>query len=111
MSYDIWLEIDTGAGTMAEVAEVGNMTSNVAPMWRKAMPDEYDGLAGLDGLRCSDVIDALRGAVDRMKAEPDAYRTMNPPNGWGDYESALEYLTNLCGLAMAHPACFIRVSR
>ena len=109
MSYDIWLEIDTGTGEMHEVVEIGNMTSNVAPMWRKAMPP--DGLAGLDGRRCADVIGDLQVAVEVMEKYPDVYRELNPPNGWGDYESALEYLTRMRDMAQQHPACTIRISR
>lgn len=109
MSYDVDLTIDTGRGEYVTVVEIGNMTSNVAPMWRKALPP--DGIAGLHGRRCDGVADDLRAAVERMEANPDEYRALNPPNGWGDYAGALEYLDRLAKAARSHPACTIEVHR
>lgn len=109
MSYDVSLVIDTGGSEPAEVVDVGNMTSNVAPMWRKALPP--DGIAGLHGRRCADVTGQLQLAVAHMENHPDFYRAMNPPNGWGDYESALDYLRKLRDAAAAHPLTTIEVSR
>lgn len=109
MSYDVYLAIDTGGGEMADVVEIGNYTSNVAPMWHKALPP--DGIAGLDGRRCDEVEAALGAAVERMEQQPDEYIPLEPENGWGDYGGATAYLKRLAIEASKHPACVIRVSR
>ena len=28
--------------------------------------------------------------LDKMAADPDRWRAMNPPNGWGDYDRCLQ---------------------
>jgi hypothetical protein len=106
MSYDIWLEIDTGGDERANVCDVGNHTSNTSPMWVRALGRslrEYDGrIAG-------DVADELKAAIAHMHANPDIYESMNPPNGWGSYDSALIYLQKLWAACKAHPRTIIRM--
>ena len=45
-----------------------------------------------------------------MEADPETYRAMNPPNGWGDYEGALAYLRRLAEACATHSKCTINVS-
>lgn len=108
MSHDVYLEIDTGSDTLATVVEVGNYTSNVAGMWRKALGGE--SLSDFDGRNAGESVEVLAAAVAWMEADPDAYRAMDPDNGWGRYEGASDYLTALLGACREHPKCQIRVS-
>ncbi len=107
MSYDLWLTIDTGGPEPAVVADVGNMTSNVGPMWRLAGAD----LAGFHGKPVADCVDQLRAAVADMRANPGKYLPLNPPNGWGDYHGCLEYLTDMLAAFEAHPKATVMVFR
>lgn len=88
MSYDVWLEADLGGAQPVQVGDGWNYTSNVAPMWRKAMP-KTDGLAGMHGMIAKDAAAVLRAGIARMEAEPDAYRALNPTNGWGGFDDQL----------------------
>lgn len=108
MSYDIYLDIDTGAGEPQTVVEIGNYTSNAAPMWREALGGRR--LRDYHGAPCSEAAGPLADAVKRMEADPDKYRGMNPPNGWGDYEGALRYLRTLAEACAEHSKCTIYVS-
>jgi hypothetical protein len=72
-----------------------NMTSNVAPMWRRAGAD----LAAMKGKTAKEVRFILATAVRNMLAEPEKYKALNPGNGWGDYRSCVEYLTRLALMA------------
>lgn len=110
MSYDIWLVIDTGApeDDWPEVVEIGNYTSNVFPMWVKALGGV--SLSEFHNAPCSEAAGPLAEAVKRMEADPAAYQAMNPPNGWGDYEGALTYLRRLAEACAKHPKCWIRIS-
>lgn len=82
--------------------EVGNYTSNVSPMWetalqvsrRVAMADAV-GLSALHGVPCGVAAGYISGGIDRMVLEPELYRAMEPSNGWGDYEGALQYLRDI----------------
>lgn len=140
MSYDVWLAIDTGAPEPATVAECGNYTSNVSGMWLLALglPERpcyqedgsprmgsrlnrdtgtwepvhvHDhGLRVLHGAPCSEAAGVLARAVERMRADPDLYRPMEPSNGWGDYEGALAYLDGIAQACATHPKATVYVS-
>lgn len=111
MSYDISLhvQIDTGGPEPIDycVDDIGNYTSNVAAMWNDALGHR---LADLHGRKASDCSDALKQAVTDMRQRPGHYRAMNPSNGWGDYDGALEYLSELHLACLAHPNAEIRIS-
>lgn len=105
MSYDGWLVIDTGGPEMAEVVELGNYTSNVAPMWRKALSaaGEDIRLSDTGGRISAEVLPLLQSAVAHMREHPDEYRPLDPENGWGDYEGALTYLAKVADECERNP--------
>ena len=107
MSYDVWLEItvDTGTDHNLWLLDV-NHTSNCAPMWRHAGAD----LREYDGKPASEAAGPLTEAVARMEADPDTYRAMNPPNGWGDYDTALAFLREIAQACARHSKATVRVS-
>ncbi|MFJ7269388.1 hypothetical protein ACIQV3_22550 [Streptomyces sp. NPDC099050] len=110
MSYDIslYLNVDSGGAEPLEVcvAEVGNYTSNVARMWGQALGHS---LGELKDKNAGDSLPALTAAVDKLQADPDHYRTLEPSNGWGDYEGAVAYLTALRDACAAHPKASIHI--
>lgn len=110
MSYDVWLEIEPAPGRFETHLSLGNITSNVSRMWSLASP-ETDGLREIDGKRCSEFAHRLKAGVDDMRAHPEKYLPLNPENGWGDYEAALEYLSNIADAAYAHPMAIAGVDR
>lgn len=112
MSYDIWLEIDTRNGNVAEVDTCLNYTSNVSPMWREALTGTgFEFLGAMHGRRASECAPALRQAVANMKAAPEVYEAMNPANRWGNADGAREFLEKLADLCEKHPLMTVRISR
>ncbi|MGA4964473.1 hypothetical protein [Streptomyces pseudogriseolus] len=111
MSYDIalYLQVDTGGPEPIDycAADIGNYTSNVSGMWTEALGHR---LADLHGRTAGDSVTSLRNAIADMETRPDHYQAMNPPNGWGDYEGALEYLRQLHTACCAHPKADIHIS-
>lgn len=107
MSYDVHMEIDTGR-QMAAVADAGNYTSNVSPMWRKAIPEE--GVRGLHGLTGEEALWKLRIGIEYMETHMDKMRAMNPTNGWGNAEGALSYLEAIRKVCEEHPKAKVYVS-
>lgn len=103
MSYDVWMELPHGTEGDR------NYTSNVSPMWDRAMPGL--NLRDMNGLKAGDCVDHLKAGVAAMEADPDAYRAMEPSNKWGDYEGALEYLRHLAALCDLWPTGIVRVCR
>jgi hypothetical protein len=108
MSYDVALTIDTGGSEPLQVVECGNYTSNVSPMWAKALGRS---LGDYDGAPCSEAAGPLAAGVRAMEANPDDYRSMGPSNGWGDYDGALKYLRGIAEACAANPRCAIWISR
>lgn len=109
MSYDVSL------GTYVRdrwygIVDVGNMTSNVAGMWRLASPDT-DGLAGLHGMMAEKAVQPLSQAVLRMRADPEAYVPMEPSNGWGSYQGAMDFMDRILKACRKHPALTIYIDK
>lgn len=129
MSYDTYITMDTGAGRRPTVVECGNMTSNIGGMYRKAMPwrsgmiatyaghekpdprdEKRDGLPGLSGMLCRDALPILNEGVAYLQDHPAEMRAMEPDNGWGSYEGALQYLRKIRDACTEHPLGRVEVS-
>ena len=104
MSWDVWLEIDD-----EEIADCGNMTWNVAPMYYEALESER-GIGGLDGMTGEEASKYLVGAISKMVNDPDKYKAMNPKNGWGCYGGALEFLITIRNYCDNNSKAIVRVS-
>lgn len=107
MSYWVGFEIDTGGDFRAGVGDDRNYTSNCAGMWELALGRS---LADYNGAPSSEAAGPLAAAVERMAMNPSEFRPMEPGNGWGSYEGAMEYLRWIAETAQAHPRTTIRVS-
>jgi hypothetical protein len=107
MRYWTYLMIDTGGPESATVAEIGNYTSNVSNMWAMALDMP---LADLHEKNAGEAIPILESAIADMNAHPGNYRAMNPPNGWGNFEGARDYLKKLLHACKENPKAFIYVS-
>lgn len=108
MSYDVWLTIDTGGDEPAMVADCGNMTSNVGPVWRHVGAD----VAEFHGKRAADCLDLVTEGLRRLRVAPRSFDHLVRGGGeWGTVESAIEYLTQLERDFRAHPSATVAVSR
>lgn len=94
MSYDVWVTEKNWH------SDSFNHTSNCGGMWHKALGIE---LRRLQGMKTQDAIPILINGITEMIANPAVYKEMNPENGWGDYESAREYLQKLLTLCQKYP--------
>jgi len=94
MSYDFNMKIDTGSGKMFYLYEDINYTYNVSAMYRKAFQDD-EGINILHRMKGIDCIPLIESAINSMQIDADNYRLMNPPNGWGNYEGALNVLVKI----------------
>lgn len=124
MSYKVYLTIDTGGVEPHVVVEVGSFAENVNPMYEKAfqaagMPknDKWasvleapleineNTLQYLDGLTAGEAIPCLERAIGHMidPTNVPAYKQMNPTNGWGSYDTALQKLRYFLSCCRLHP--------
>lgn len=106
MSWDIYITkiID---GKEVELAECGNYTYNVTPMYMKAMGLT---LSELDRHNCKEVAEILKKGIKEMEKNPEEYKTLNPENGWGDYKGALNYLKTILKECRKWPSCMLMVT-
>lgn len=118
MSADIWLEygeetvvvddsLDAEMRSMVPMRSAGsvdsttfNLTYNLSPMlWAAGMPPWKEFI----GMRAGDAGSIWQAVVDELQDDPDKYKELNPANGWGDYDGAVEVLTALAAACMQHP--------
>lgn len=110
MSYDIWATIEPAPGRFTTNLDLGNMTSNVAPMWRTACPS-LDGLAGIHGKKGAEISHALSKGLRFMYHQRRKLEDLNPENGWGDYPAAFRYFAAITRAACDHPDATFWVDR
>jgi hypothetical protein len=111
LSLDIYLmaEVDAGGAEPHQVELYwANITHNVASMWQRA--GCFEALYKSEGKAAADILPALERAEGEMRREPGAYRALDPSNGWGSYDSALEWLGKLIAACRRHPKAVVRVS-
>lgn len=120
MSYDTSILLGED-----DAEEIGNYTSNVWPMFHRALPGPYEGggrydgtgatdprggLPGLSGLTCAAALPLLDAALQEMHAREAEMRALEPSNGWGSYSGAVEYLRRIRDAAQQHPDGIIAVN-
>lgn len=66
-----------------------NVTYNLAPMFYRA---NEQGIRATYGLTGAEALPVLRAMRDFFEEHEDELRELEPSNGWGTYEGALEYL-------------------
>lgn len=104
------MSLDIGLAKM-QMAEVysANYTHNVTHMWRLA--GVYDALYNSEGKKAEEILLELERGLNAMKAEPEKYRALNPVNGWGKYESAVEFLEKFLQACYENSSAVITVSK
>lgn len=107
MSWGVDIEVRHPDGYVSTFEVVDGHTYNLTPMWRLA-GIVSDGTRELDGRRCVDMEPVLSAGLADAWRRPSAYRELDPPNGWGDYDGFLEILTRLTRMCHEHPTGVLR---
>jgi hypothetical protein len=102
---DIEITLDDGYVTIVEV--VDGHTYNLTPMWRKA-GIVTAGTSDLEGRSTAEMAPILQAGLADALSNEAAYRQLDPPNGWGDYDGFIEILTRLTRLCHSHPKGILR---
>lgn len=101
MSYDV----DIGDAEF-------NYTWNMGPMFRAGMPDGIAGLNGLTGRQAFKRLDAALTKLSKERyADEFGFRAKhNAPNGWGDVDSAFQFLRELRAACDRYPRHRVKVN-
>jgi len=86
-----------------------NITHNVNIMWKES--GCYEALYESDGKKAVEIIPILKDAIEKMGSDPEKYKKMNAPNGWGTYESAFNFLTNVFKACFENPNSIINIDK
>jgi len=86
-----------------------NITHNLGAMFSEA--GVYEILWRGDGLVAGSVVDRLVAALQVMRDDEPRFRKFDAPNGWGRYEHAVEFLSDVIAGCREHPEGVIRCSR
>ena len=116
MSYDVYL---TKRKDILEDEELynpefddtvccGNYTFNVFEMLSKAF--HRDDWKYIHGKQARHALKDLHKAIQNMALYPDKYKAMNPENGWGSYDGALNWLTKIYSKCTEYPEYYIYIS-
>jgi hypothetical protein len=107
MSWDLHIK-ENACPTCGRGDEVydRNYTSNMGQMLRQANFDWDE----INGKTTEEALPHLERLIKALESEPDAYRALNPPNGWGDYDSFLAMLIEFVGKCREYSGV-VRISR
>ena len=106
MSLGIHLE-KTCPHCGAKQGESFDITYNLMPMFLAAGWDHalYDGWTG------ARMLPVAQASLDTLKQDPQRFKRLNPLNGWGDYEGAVEFFTRLVEACKKNPDYIMRFDR
>lgn len=86
-----------------------NITHNVSSMWQKA--GCYEALYLSEGKIAINILPSIEGAICDMALNRKSYKAMDPPNGWGSYELALEFLQYVYEACTKFPTTIIEIHK
>ena len=100
---------DVGADTCVYDSNIThnlNKMADAAGIYKQLWRPEEIGIT-----HARQLIEPLTAGLDRLKSDPECFRTFNPPNGWGDYDGLVRFVSNYLAACKAFPESTVRVSR
>lgn len=91
MSWDADLTCDACGHAIVEQ----NYTHNTNGMINVALDRDEHWLDALNGATGPEGARLLDGIIKELESDPPRFRAMNPPNGWGSYDSVLPLLRKM----------------
>jgi len=61
--------------------------------------------------KAAQLIDPLRDGLALLESDPERFKALNPSNGWGSYESLVEFVRKYLAACEKYPQARIKVSR
>lgn len=58
-----------------------------------------------------ELVGPLTQGLEKLKAEPERFKTFNPSNGWGKYESLVSFVERYLSACQEYPNARVYVSR
>ena len=106
MSLDVSLIISE------EEVYTSNITHNLGKMAKEA--GIYEALwrpEEIEKTQASEITELLEKGLADLTARPEHFKQFNPENGWGKYETLVEFVTEYLQACMEYPDATILISR
>lgn len=103
MSYDIHMYAPVEKDVLGL-----NVTYNLRAMFVRALGVE--GVKSLSGLSGKEALPWVERALQHMKDFPAIYEIMHPKNGWGNYDIAVQALTDILATCKIYPEGVIKIT-
>jgi hypothetical protein len=107
LDLDLIVHVDTGYETEEIILWSRNITHNVSPMWTKA--GMRYAMYESNGTTAEILIPFLDAGIRNMETDPVGFKQLNPENGWGSYEGALEFAKDFRDQCVKRPKATVRV--
>ncbi len=89
-----------------------NITHNLVPMAKEAGLYEYTWKPDEINIRkATELINPLREGLHALKSDPEYFKTFNPSNDWGDYETLVKFVEDYLNACYKYPDAEVSVSR
>lgn len=114
LDFFLTISVDTGGEQPHEIELYEtNITHNLGKMAREA--GIYRALWHGEGKektgKAGDIIEDLQKGLDDMKSNPDKYKRLDAPNGWGTYEQFVPFVEKVLEACKKHPKADIDACR
>ena len=106
MSWGLYIEVPHNVDDQW-VHVVSSHTGNLTPMWRRAV-SFLERPRDFDGLEAQHVSMSLMVGFADIMANMDAYKELNPVNGWGDFDGFYTVYTTLMKMCAEYPGGILR---
>ena len=71
-------------------------------MWYKICPED-DKMIDIDGMTGAQAFPKIRDAFHQMKKKREELIKLEPPNGWGSYNTFYDFLVKIMDACIDHP--------
>lgn len=96
MSLDVSLTVDGVEVYEANITHNLNKMADAAAVYHPVWRPPYEAKA-------KDILPLVGAGLERLKKYPEAYKTLNPSNGWGSYDVLVEWLENYVAALESYP--------
>lgn len=106
MSLDLWLVSDVCkcCGRSDKELYEGNHTYNTSKMWYSIYPEhKATGMIPIEAKTGKESLPILIHAYEYMVNNKEELIKLNPPNGWGSYDTFLSFITDLMYASRDNP--------
>jgi len=107
MSLDVYLEVIRPTAIYdANITHNLNKMAGAAGIYKHLWRPEEIGIT-----TAGQLVAPLRAGLALLMAEPERFKAMNPPNGWGSYDNLVKFVNDYLHACEENAEAAVRVSR